>query len=206
MADLNGKLYKSGYSGLTYSDIAAFLAKTLSAPEQAVVTALIADIEDVLCRSCRRNFFIPDGTTDSYYETVDSGQETLRLYNLPIKEIVKFTIDDDLDLYVKGDSDNEYRLGRDFFVYEDKVVFATVPYSSIDDRRALTIHYTIEQFWGNDVKLAIKRWVSELFITREYGSNAVSRINVQGFLMDFNTSDLPNFVQSVVDSYRRVRL
>ncbi len=204
MADLNGKLYKSGYSGLTHSDIAAFISKTLSAPEQAVVTALIADIEDFLCRACRRNFFVPDGTTDKYYETVDAGNETLRLLNLPIKEILKITVNG-TDWYVKG-SGNQPVLGTDFFVYEDKVVFETVPYSSVDDRRALAVYYTIEQFWGSDIKLAIKRWVSDIFLAREYGGNSVSRFNVQGFSMDFNTTSLPQFIQAVVDSYRRVRL
>lgn len=205
MADINGKLYKSGYSGLTQADVAAFISKTLSSTEQTVVTALIADIEDFMCRACRRNFFIVDGTTDQYYEIVDAGQETVYFTNTPIKEILKISVNS-TDWYVKGGNNNRLILGTDFFVYENKIFFESITYSSINDRRAMTIYYTIEPFWGSDLKLAIKRWVSELFLTREYGTNSVTRMNIQGFLMDFNTADLPTYIESVIESYRRVRL
>lgn len=205
MADLNGKLYKGGYSGLTYSDIAAFLSKTLSASEQTVVTALIADIEDYLCRACRRNFFIADGTTDNYYEVLDAGQDCYRPHNVPIKEITKINVDG-TDWYVKGGSSNRLVLGTDFFVYESKVEFYVPPIASTYFKRKLTLYYSLDQFWGNDLKLAIMRWVSEIFLTREYGSAAVTRMNVQGFLMDFDPATNPTYIRSVIDSYRRVRL
>lgn len=205
MADLNGKLYKSGYSGLTYSDIAAFLSKTLIGAEQTLITALIADIEDYLCRATRRNFFIADGTTDKYVETVDAGLDRYYLTNGPIKEVLQISVNG-TDWYLKGGGSNKLTLGTDFFVYEDKVVFENVPYSSIDDRRAMKIYYTIEQFWGNDVKLAIKRWVSDLFLAREYGGASIKRFNVQGFSMDFDETSLPTYIKSVVDSYRRIRM
>lgn len=205
MADINGKLYKSGYSGLTQADVAAFISKTLSAPEQTVVTSLIADIEDFICRACRRNFFIADGSTDQYYEIVDAGKEEYYLTNGPIKEILKITVNS-TDWYVKGGSSNKLTLGTDLFVYENKVLFETVPYSSINDRRAMTIYYSIEQFWGGDLKLAIQRWVAETFLAREYGGSSPSRFNVQGFSLDFNTANLPDYIQSVVESYRRIRM
>lgn len=205
MADFNGKLYKSGYSGLAHTDIANFLSKTLSSPEQSVVDGLIASVEDFLCRACRRNFFLPDGTTDQYYEIVDSGKEKCYLTNAPIKEILKITVDG-TDWYVKGGGSNQLVLGRDFFVYETYVNFETVPYSSLNDRRAMTIYYDIESFWGNDVKLAITRWVSDLFLTREYGGTSFTRFNVERFLVEFDPNSLPDFIKSVVESYRRIRM
>jgi len=205
MADINGKLYKSGYSGLTHTDIANFLSKTLSAAEQAVVTSFILDVEDFFCRACRRNFFIADGTTDQYYELVDAGKSKYYLTNGPIKEILKITVNS-TDWYVKGGSNNKLTLGTDFFVYENHVLLETVPYSSTDDRRALKVYYTIEQFWGSDLKLAITRWVSALFLSREYGGSTIKRFNVQGLSIDFDENGLPNYVNAITESYRRVRL
>jgi hypothetical protein len=205
MADLNGKLYKSGYSGLTHTDIAAFFSKTLSATEQSVVTNLIAEIEDFLCRACRRNFFLPDGTTDKYYEEMDAGQDKVYVTNGPIKEVLKITVND-VDWYVKGGGSNKLVLGTDFFVYEHKIIFETVPYSSIDDRRAMKIYYTIEPFWGAEVKLAIKRWVAEVFLAREYGGSAPKQFNVQGFSLALDENNLPSYLKSIIGSYRRVRV
>ncbi len=205
MADLNGKLYKSGYSGVTHTDIANFLSKTLSAPEQSVVTALIADVEDFFCRACRRNFFLPDGTTDKYYETVDAGKDKYYLTNGPIKEVLKITVND-IDWYVKDGGSNKLVLGTDFFVYENQIQFESSPYSTINDRRAMKIYYSIEAFWGSDLKLAIKRWASDLFLSREYGGTSVKRFNVQGFSIDFDENGLPNYVNAIVSSYKRVRL
>lgn len=204
MADQKGNLFLSGYTGLTHSDIANFTGKTLSAAEQTQVTSLIASIEDYISRQCRRNFVYATGGNDqSYFDTLDAGQDKYYLFNFPIKEVIKITVDDVIK-YEKNGGSNTLVLGKDFFVYDNYVKFATIPYSTSDNRNALKIYYYIYQFWGEDIKLAVKQWVSDLILNREYAGKPLTSLNANGFSLNFDTDSIPSYIKSLIDQYKQV--
>jgi len=202
MAAKKGNLFYSGYSGITAAQVGDFLGKTLSATEQSIVNSLVSSIELFLAKKCRRNFKYDLGS-DTYEETFDAGNVRYFFHNFPIKEVTKITIDS-TDVYVKGGGSNQYALGTDFFVYDDCIVFETViPTSSNNDRRALKIQYSIEQFWGDDVILAIKQWVAQIFTTKEYGGKNATSFNFSGYSINFSDSEIPEYVKEIISSYKK---
>jgi hypothetical protein len=203
MAAKKGNLYYSGYSGLTALQVASFLSKTLTTEEQQILNSIISAIELYIAKKCRRNFKYDLGA-DVYEETFDAGNVKYYFSNFPIKEITKITIDS-ADVYVKGGNNNQYELNEDFFVYDDYIVFETViPTSSNNDRQSLKIQYNIDQFWGEDVVLAIKQWAAQIFSQKEYGGKNVSSFNFSGFSLSFSESEIPSYVKEIINSYKKV--
>jgi len=207
MASQLANLYLTGYSGLVYSDISGLTGKTLSAAEQAVVTNLIKEVESYLCSKTKRQFRVIDSgsTKQIYHEVFDAGGYKYALHNFPIYRVQKIEVDG-VTKYEAGGSNNELTLGVDFFVYDDYIRFASSPVSSVDNRRALKISYELEQFWGDDVKLAIKRAVSEMYLSKEYGTKGVKSIGLTG---DFSISfddQIANYLKEVIANYRKIRV
>lgn len=204
-------IFLTGFSGLVNSDIAAFLGRTFSAQENTLATSLITGVEDFIARNCKRQFKQNDGQTTPadiiYSEVFDAGEAEIFTHSFPIKEVTKITLDG-VTKYEKGGVSNEYVLGTDFFVYADRIIFnAFAPASSINNMQALTVEYSIKLFWGEDVKLAVKRWVAEIVSQREYGGKAVTRVSTGGGLsLDFNSKDIPDFVQAVVNRYKKYQV
>lgn len=204
-------IFLSGYSGLVNSDIAAFLGRTFSSQENTLATSLITAVEDFIARNCKRQFKQNDGAATPadiiYQETFDGGEMEYFTHSFPLKEVTKITLDG-VTQYEKGGSSNVYTLGTDFFVYPDRVIFnGIVPASSVNNMQALVIEYSIKLFWGEDVKLAVKRWVAEIMSQREYGGKTVTRASTGGGLsLDFNSKDIPDYVQEVVKRYKKYQV
>ncbi len=199
--DKKANLFYSGYSELTPNDIGNFIGKELSSTEQAVINSLIQSMELHIARNCNRNF-LHDLSGNSYYQVFDAGKKEYCTFNLPIKEITKIELDGDIEYDIEEES-NDYVLGSDFFVYDEGITFYTITKSSINDRNALKIYYTIEEFWGEDVKLAIKRWVSEIFLSREYGGKKVTSFNFSGYSLDFSEDEIPEYIKEVISNYKK---
>lgn len=205
MATIDAKKHYGGYTGLTASQIADFLGKTLTSTEQNIVSSLISSIESFIASKCRRNFKYNLGS-DVYEETFEAGGNRYEFYNFPIESIEKIYIDNTL-IYEKGGSANQYELGKDFFVYDDYIVFETfIPQSSINNKRALKIQYKIKQFWGDDVILAVKLWTAQLFNSKEYGSKTVNSFSFSGLSLSFKDEDMPGFVKQIIETYKKVIL
>jgi hypothetical protein len=205
MADQLATVYKTGFSGVTYTDIANLTGKTLTATEQALITDFIKGVESYICSQTHRQFAIADGVNkQSFYQVFDGGFSKYYLISYPIYRVTKIQIDGVTKYDVATPNNNTLNLNVDFFVYDDFVRFITFPVSSIDNRRAVKIYYELEDFWGEEVKLAIKRFVSELFLSREYGTKGVNSFDVAGQLsMSFN-SELGAFLKEVIESYKIV--
>jgi len=202
MANKNATLYYSGYSGITAQAVADFLGKTLTTTEQNIISSLISSIELFLAQKCRRNFKYDLGN-DYYEEIFDAGFEKYYFHNFPVKEVAKITIDDS-DVYIKGGGSNLYELNKDFFVYRDYIIFRTIPQSSKDNSQALKISYNIEKFWGEDVELGIKQWVSQIFSQKEYGGKNISSFNFAGLSLSFNQGEIPEYIKALIRTYKKV--
>jgi len=200
MADQNANLYITGFTGLTYADIAGLTGKTLTSAEQTLVTGLIASAESHFASQCRRNF--KDlGNTDSYYETFNAGKNKYYLSAMPIKEVRKIELDGVVK-YLKGGSSNILTLGVDFFVYDNYIYFDTILDSSVNNRRALKIYWAIENVVGEDIKLGIKQWVSELFLNREFAGKQLNTVSNSGVSMGFDANTIPNYIKQLVSVYQ----
>lgn len=204
---INAKLYQTGYSKLTGNDIASFLGKTFSVEEKAVAEDLIESCEDHIARACRRNFLVKDNDNNDveYFETLDAGKYRYYLKNFPINTIKRI----DLDGVQKYDSDNEATyglyLGSDLHVSDFEFTLDWLFTSARDDRNALKVYYTIEEFYGKDVSLAIKRFVAEIFSSRSYGGRQVNNISVPQLSMGFDNSKAEKYFKSIVSRYKKVR-
>ena len=200
MADQNSNLYITGFTGLTCADIAALTGKTLTTAEQSLITLLISSAESYFVSQCRRN--LKDlGSTDSYYDTFDAGKNKYYLSAFPIKEVRKITVDG-VTKYEKGGSSNVLTLGLDFFVYDNYVLFETTLDSAVDNRRALKIYWAIENVVGDDIKLGIKQWVSELFLNREFAGKQLNSLNAGGNSMSFDANTIPNYLKQLISVYQ----
>ena len=198
MADQKAKIYLSGWSLVTHSDVSSLLGKTLSTAEQTLITSLIKQVELYICRQCNRQFKL----SQTYYETVDAGKSRYDVCNIPILAVTKITVDGNTKYEASGE-DNSLTLNQDFFVYDDYVEFATLVSSSVDNRNAMVLYYTIDEFWGEEVKLAITRFVSDLFVNREYATNRVQSIGISGGLnLTFDTKSVPAALQEIIDAFR----
>lgn len=203
MADTKALLFLSGWSGLGHADISALVGKTLSSQEQTLCGTLISSIELYICQQTRRQFKVSE--SDNYYEILDAGHRSYHFKNYPVSSVVKILLDNVI-VYGNADaSDDTLVLGTDFFVYEGKIVFNSSMISAVNNRNAVKIYYRLEQFWGEDAKLAVKRWVADLLLTREYGTKGVNSFNVSGGLsLSFDSKSIPDYVETVISQYKKM--
>lgn len=204
MADKNGRLFVAGFTGVANTDIAGFTGKTLTSAEQTLITGLISSIETTIARQCGRNF-LDLGNTDSYYETFDADYQKYYPFSYPLKEIRKIEIDG-VAVYTKGGNNNALTLGRDLFCYPSYVLIDPPRQSSVDNRQALKIYYAIENVVGDDMKLAVKQFVSDIFLNRENAGKSVSSVNVAGVSLSFDPNSLPNYIKTVIATYKKPRI
>lgn len=200
MSNIRATEYQSGYSGLSHSDIAKFVHKTLTTDEQTIVTALIAQMEVTLARKCRRQFKDSLGTDNYYYDILSAGEDTLRVSSAPINSIYKIEVDG-VTKYLSSDASYPLVLDTDFYVNDEDIEFVAIPTSSTRNKNAVKVYYTIRKFWGDDVVIALKRWVSEVFLSSEYAGRKISSFSVQGENISF-ADDLPAFIESLVNYYK----
>lgn len=196
MADVKANIYQLGFSGVSPASVASLVQKTLTTQQQTEVGALIRSIERYICEQTNRQF----KTSDTYFETFDAGCEEYFLKNMPIASVTKITLD---GTTIFDNSTTTIQEDVDFFVYPDHVFFESIQNSATNNRRALKIYYTIEKFWGEDVALAIKRSVSQLFLSSEYGTANVNSIGISGGLtLSFDPSTVEKYLKTIIANYR----
>ena len=113
--------FQTGFSGITNSDIALFLKRTLTTSEQLLVDSLITEVERSLCQATNRQF----SDTAEYYEEFESGIDQFELYNIPINEITKIEIDN-------VDVTADYTLATDYWIINELYVKFLTPLISTD--------------------------------------------------------------------------
>lgn len=200
MSDISVRKNKTGFSSLTYTDVANYLGVSLSSAEQTLITTLIEQVEDLLVTETRRQFFI--STTDNFYQEFDGGKSCYWFEAFPVNEVTKIIVDG-VTKYEKGGSNNTYTLNVDFFVYPNKIEFEVDTSGSQYSHKNLIIHYNLEQFWGNTVKQAILQYVADLFSKREYAGQTPNSINAQGFSINFgDAKSVPDTFKRLVNMYK----
>jgi hypothetical protein len=204
----DGSLFYTGYSGITSADIASLLSKEFTPAEVLVCDSLISSIESHIARQSHRNYLLTateeNVTSDvSYAEVFDVKGCEYIIPNYPAKEITRILVDDAV-LYDKTSQSNYLTKNVDFWIRDmgTKILFLSIP-SSLTGIQSLIVEHSIKAFYGEDVNLAIKRWVMELFTSKEYGTRGVSQVNMGGVNVMFSTSEIPDYVETIINTYKR---
>ena len=169
--------YQTDYSGITNSDIASFLKRTLTTSEKTLVNELITEVERSLCTATSRQF----RTGVDYEESFGSGISQFELFNVPISSITAIIVDG-------VDVTSNYTLGTDFWVLDELYVKFKTPITSTDLYTGVKIDYQIRKFWGEDIELLIKKWVSYEFLNSENAGIGVSNFSFSDLQKAFDTS------------------
>ena len=208
MTAQNESYILSGWSGLTSSSVSALTGRTLTDGEATLCATLILSFEAWLANQCNRNFVYQSQDSSpvaqQYYMTVDALKGIYFPYNRPV-DTVKSILLSGVEVYNSSNQTNVMELGTDFIVYEDRIEVVNQPrYTTDNPDNQLKIYYTIQKFWSEDVTLAVLKRVSEFFLNRESAGNMPTSINVPGMTQSFNSSDVPLYVQSVINQYRLI--
>lgn len=189
--------YPTGYSGLAHGDIASFLGKTFTTAEQTAVTGLIAEIEAEIARRADRNFLV---TNAQYKEVFDvpSNKDTFKVKNQPINAIVDISMEG-VSIY------NSELTTLKVHVYPNKIVIPEIPDPEYAER-ALEVTYTIKQFWGDDLKLAIKRLVGQLILNAENAGVPLITTSFGSVSETKDGQELNKHIDAVVKRYRMPNL
>lgn len=197
----NARLILSSYSGVEASDIGGFLQVTLTTNEEAIVTDLISEIETEFASRCGRNFAFQTNdqtpTDIEYEETIDANVASFYPKNTPLKEIKNIVLDG---------TESEAQLNSDYFIYPEYVEFYNKLQSSNNDRRAVTITYTIEKFWNDDVKLLIKRWVALLWQNAENAGTPLISRSFASLSENFDNKEFEKYIGLIVTRYQKLSI
>lgn len=170
--------YSVGYSAIVHGDIASFLKRTLTTADQTLVTSLIAEVEREICRQTRRQFH----QVDTFYEEYPTGVSKFLLSNVPIKAITKIIIDG-------VEKTSNYTENVHYWIIDGQYVrFQTPLVASQNPYTGVRIEYSIDQFWGDDVKNLIKKMVSYEFLNSENAGVGLSNESFSDQSAGFNVS------------------
>jgi hypothetical protein len=183
--------YQTGFSGITFADIALFLKRTLTASEQTLVTSLIAEVEREICRSTSRQF----SDTAEYYEEFRSGYSQFYLYNLPVASISLIEIDG-------VDMTSSYTEGSDYWILDEILIKFEVPIVSQNLYTGVKLTYTIRKFWGEDIELLIKKMVAVNFLRSEDGGVALGSFSFADEAQQFNQRQFDIEKEKVINYYK----
>ena len=190
--------YPTGYSGLAHADIASFLQKTFTAGEQAAVTALIAEVESEISRRCDRAFKVAESQYKEVFD-VPPQVDAFRTKHSPINSVVLMTMEGET-IYEANDNH-----GLKVHVYPNRLVIPEIPDPEYAER-ALEVTYTIKQFWGDDVKLAIKRVVGQLILNAENAGVPLITTSFGSMTETKDGQELVKHIDAVVKRYKLLNL
>lgn len=190
--------YPIGYSGLAHSDIASFLQKTFTTAEQSAVTALIGEIESEISRRCDRAFKVTDSQYKEVFD-VPAQVDAFRTKNSPINSVVLITMEGETIYEAEDDH------GLKVHIYPNRLVIPEIPDPEYAER-ALEVTYTIKQFWGEDVKLAIKRVVGQMIISAENAGVPLITTSFGSMSETKDGQELNRHIDAVVKRYRMLNL
>lgn len=166
------------------ADVATLLNITLTPQGETLVDALIPAVEAYAESYCNRKW----GNQANLTEYFDGGQRLYFVSNPPITTLTSIAIDGVTLL-----SPYYYNYGS----YIRLADAASVGY------RNVVITYTSNQGVPNDLKHALIRWVAQIFKAAEDGGKVGKRVQIGTVEIDYLvTSEIPEFVQKVLDRYQ----
>lgn len=181
--------YQTGYSGLTGNDIANYLKRSFTKDDTALVESLITMFEATICSLCNRQFK-PDVEITERFDL--PGQEFYPS-SFPIKDVNEISINSTVKDYDEDD---------DYFVYPTRIEFYQLQSSASRSRRALEIKYTIDQFWGEEVKLLLTRLVAHMWLNSENGVS-VTEAGFSGVREVFALDKFKKETDAIINLYRK---
>lgn len=176
------------------ADLAKYLRREFSPSESDQAQKIITAIELEIARRCRRPFAITLSDEEIVYsEYFDLPGKTFFTAGFPIKNIEAINI---------NAVDAGLVANADYYIYDDAVVFE---FGTFNHRlkKGLEIQYTIEQFWGEDLVIAILKLAGVAWLNAEDGGVAKTEL---GFASIRQAYDLPEFnkhIDQVVNSYKK---
>jgi len=188
----DAKIYQSGFSGLTHTNIASFLKRTLTASEQTLVTQLIKDKEIALCVYTNRQFGY--GSNFEYYETINGGFTRFVPYATPVATLEEIIVDG-------VDVTANYTVNEDYFIYDNSIIFETPIVSASNNRRAVKLTYTVRQFWADDIKNLLTKWVALEFLSSEDGGVNTNNVTFGNLSKGLNLDMFEKEKMSIIYRY-----
>lgn len=179
----------------TYTDIEAFLNITLTAGGQSLVTTLIAEINAFVDNYCNRTW--TKEASEDITETFDGGTDKYFVDYPPIASVTSVTtgITSSYSGDVLSEDDDE------FYVYDTYVRLA-VPASNTP-RSVQIVYRTSATALPADLKLAIVRWVAEIFKSQDSAGKSVKRVTTGPMTVEYLTKDgIPDYVLRVLNRYK----
>ena len=199
MANKDGSLYFSGWSGLTYLNIQAFNGKTIPTASQTPVNNLIKALEGYICRMTGRNFFVVSGN-DNYVETFQSGNKIYTLKGFPIL-LKKITVNGVVVYDSASPLTGTYILNTHFYIKHNKIIFpdcltATGYYNDVE------IQYQITKFWEDDLTEAMIRIVSDIYLNKAYSGKGLTSFSFSGMSLNFKDEGLTRTFEDLIAFYK----
>lgn len=187
--------FQIGYSGLSHTDIASFLKRTLTADEQALVTSLISEVERSLCQLTNRQF----KPSVDYFQEFGSGISEFELANVPISQLSEVSVDG-------VDVTENYTLGENYWIMDEIYIKFETPITSQNIYTGVKLSYQIRKFWGEDIKLFLKKWISYEFLNSENAGVGVSNFSFAELNKVLNVSQFNRDKEKIINYYTLHRL
>lgn len=193
--------YIAGYSGITPDDIAKHMKATFDATDTEVCTEAIEAVEIELARLTGRNFAYMDGEDrQEYYQVFNGGLSRYDLLASPVDTIKKIELDGEV-VYDIDDETKPYVLGTDFYVSDRMIEFAYKQMGGLSNKNVLKVYWTIQEFWGADVRLAIKKWVADIMRERETNGKNLKKFSFSGLTYEYDNKETQSAIDRVISNY-----
>lgn len=201
MTIYDSQLYHTGFTKITPDEIGSILGRDLSDDETSYLTALIPALELSFARACNRNFLL-----QPYFEYFPGDSDMYSFGSTPVSEITKIVVSGQTMYEAEGEGENEWNLNEHFFVYPEKLILSSAlaifpPYN------ALRVEYSLSQFWGHDVRIAIIQWVQDMLQKKDYAGRSLKKYSFASLSLEFagEGADIyPSYVSRVVESYKKI--
>lgn len=174
---------------ITYTDVANYLGVTLTVPQQAQVTALIAQIQSYIEKYCNRKWDVAGTQTELF----DGGTNVFFVKYPEISSISSVKVDG--DTYT------------DFHNYKTHVkleIIATEGWQNVE------IKYTQVSGVPEDIKLVMIQWCAGEYLSAQTGGQSPQSVTVGPVTVNYGSGSeshelgdaVPDLYQSILDQYR----
>lgn len=184
---------------ITNADIAAYLGVTLTAPQQAQVDVLIAQLQGYIEVYCNRKWGISGTITEKF----DGGVATFAVKNPPIATIVEVQVD------------GAVYPAASVYNYTSFIRLANTP-TNIPQN--VQIKYTQDTTIPAAIKMALTQWVAQQYQDAGTGGKSPEKVTVGPVTVEYGAQDkaqggggvgngadngagVPDFIQNILDKY-----
>lgn len=176
--------YATGYSELTGADVAGYLKRTFTTEENKQAEDMIVMFEAQLCSLCNRQF----STSNTYEEKFMLPASKVFTHNFPVAEVSSIKIDGTTKALVED---------TDYIIWDSYLEFTP----SLHGKR-LALEYTIEKFWGDEIKYLLLQLVGQAWLSAENGMS-VSEIGFAAVRQVFALDKFEKDTNRIIKLYRK---